>query len=338
MRMLLLAALALSGSVLAQGPAAPVGRAPEAKTQPPAVAPITDAVMVLTPPGRFVLEPSLQYSHSSNSRVALSGFTILPALTIGLIDIRSVSRSLWIGALTGRYGISDRMEVEAKLPWVYRRDSTTARPLATPAVSDTTFDSSGDGVGDVELAVRYQMTQQPPFYVGYVRFKSRTGKGPFEVSTSSPAPGVIVEDDLPTGTGFNSVQPGITMLIPSDPAVFFGGLSYIWNVRRDIGTLDAGGTPIGRYDPGDGINASFGMGLAINDRASFSLGYDHSTFRKDKRNSELVPNAQTQQVGSLLFGLSYRVWPRTSFNLALGIGATQAAPDVQITLRLPIVF
>ena len=338
MKSVLLVALALSGSALAQAPAAPVGRAPEAQKQPPAVAPITDAVVVLTPPGRFVLEPSLQYSHSSNSRVAISGFTIIPALTIGLIDIRSVSRSLWIGALTGRYGVTNRLELEAKLPYVYRRDSSLARPLATPAVGDTAFDSSGDGVGDVELALRYQMSQQPPFYVGYVRFKTRTGKGPFEVSTTAPAPGVIIEDELPTGTGFLSVQPGLTVLVPSDPAVFFGGISYIWNARRHIGTLDSSGTPVGRYDPGDGINASFGMGLSINERASFSLGYDHSSFRKDKRDGEVVPNAQTQQVGSLLFGLSYRVSPSTNFSVALGIGATQAAPDVQITLRLPILF
>jgi hypothetical protein len=323
---------------LAQAPAAPLGRAPEAETKPPAVAPITDAVTVLTPPGRFVYEPSLQYAHSSSSRVALTGFTIIPALTIGLIDIRSVSRNMWTVAMTGRYGVTDRLEVEAKLPAVYRKDSTLARPLATPSVSETAFDVSGDGIGDVEIATRYQMSQRPPFYIGYLRFKTRTGKGPFEVGTSTPATGLTVESELPTGTGFYSLQPGITALIPSDPAVFFGGVSYIWNIKRNIDTLDSGGTPIGKFDPGDGISVNFGMGLSINERASFSLGYDHSTYRKDKRNGEVVPNAQTQQVGSLLFGLAYRVNPRTNFNLTLGVGATQAAPDVQVTLRLPISF
>src|SRR5690606_16476189 len=117
----------------------------------------------------------------------------------------------------------------------------------------------------------------------------------------------LIEEDLPTGSAFYSLQPGLTAIVPSDPAVFFGGVSYIWNVRRDVDTLDLSGTPIGRYDPGDGVNFNFGMGLSINERASFSLGYDHSTFRRDKRNGQYVENTQTQQLGSLLFGLAYRL-------------------------------
>lgn len=316
----------------------PVGRAPEPTTKPPEVAPLSERVGVLTPRGKFVLEPSLQYSHSSDSRVTLVGFTVIPAITIGLIDIRSVNRDMLVAALTGRYGVTDRLEVEAKVPWVYRADSTLARPLATPSVTDNVFDRSGNDLGDVELATRYQFTDRPPYYLGWLRLKTRTGTGPFEVSTSSPVSGLTVEDRLPTGTGFYSLQPGVTALVPSDPAVFFGGVSYIWNIKRNIDQLDANGNPIGTYDPGDGINFNFGMGLAINDRASFSVGYDHTTFLKDKQNGQTIQNAQTTQVGSLLFGVAYRVSPRTTFNLTLGAGITRAAPDVQLTLRLPITF
>lgn len=326
-----------SGGQIAQAPAAPVGQAPEPETKPPVVAPITDAVTVLTPPGQFVLEPSLQYAHSSDTRVALVGFTIIPAITIGLIDLRTVNRDLWVAALTGRYGLTDRLELEVKVPWVYREDSTAARPLATPAADEQVFDASGRGLGDIELAARYQITQRPPFYIGYLRFKTRTGDGPFDVPTT-PFAGLNIPSKLPTGTGFYSLQPGITALVPSDPAVFFGGLSYIWNVKRTIDTLDSSGVPIGEFDPGDGVNFNFGMGLSINERASFSLGYDHTTFFKDQRNGQDLLNAQTQQVGSLLFGLAYRINPRTNFNLTLGIGATEAAPDVQLTARLPIAF
>jgi hypothetical protein len=102
--------------------------------------------------------------------------------------------------------------------------------------------------------------------------------------------------------------------------------------------VDLSGVPVGEFDPGDGFNLNFGMGLSINDRASFSVGYDHSRFAKNKRNGEPVQNSQAQHVGSLLFGLAYRIGPRTSFNLTLGIGATPAAPDVQLGIRFPTVF
>jgi len=322
----------------AQAPRATVGQAPQGETQPPVIAPITDAVNVLTPEGRFVLEPSVQYSHSGDSRVTVTGFTIIPALTVGVIDVRSVNRDFWTFALTGRYGVTQRLEVETKLPWVTRSDSTLARPISTPTAGDSEFSATGSGIGDIEVAARWQITDRPPFYIGYLRFKARTGDGPFDVALTTPQAGVTIEDELPTGTGFYSLQPGLTVLLPSDPAVFFGGLSYIWNVKRDIDSTDLNGVRIGEFDPGDGVNFNFGMGLSINDRASFSLGYDHSRFGKNKREGELVQNTQTQQVGSLLFGLAYRVSLRTNLNLTLGIGATPAAPDVQIGIRLPVSF
>lgn len=327
-------------------PAAPVGQAPQAETRPPAIAPLTDAQSVLTPRGKFTLEPSLQYLYSSNSRVQLVGFTIIPAITIGLIDIQRVNRTLWSAALTGRWGVTDRFEVEAKVPWIYRTDSTLARPLATAAVADQVFNATGDGLGDVEVAARYQLTRRSPFTVGFLRYKTTTGKGPFDVPTTTPVTGLTIPTRLPTGTGFPSLQIGGTALVPSDPAVLFGGLSYIWNMQRhvkgSINTVDANGAPItvpiGEIDPGDGVNFNFGLGLGINERSSFSIGYDQTVFFRDKLNGQTVTNAQTQTLGTLLFGFSYKLSPRTNFNLTLGAGLTRDAPDVQIFARVPYTF
>jgi hypothetical protein len=331
-------ALALAWVLSCAAQAPRVGQAPQAESAPPAVAPITDAVNVLTPPGRFVLEPSFQYSHSTDARVVVTGFTIIPALTVGVIDVRNVERDQFIFGLTGRYGVTSRLEVEARVPWMYRHDSTLARPLDQQTVTESLFTASGEGMGDIEIAARYQLTDRPPFYIGYLRFKSRSGTGPFDTALVTPQAGVTVEQDLATGTGFYALQPGVSVLVPSDPAVFFGGASYIWNIKRDIGSLDPNGVPIGEFDPGDGINFNFGMGLSINDRASFSMGYDHSTFFRNKREGQTVPNAQVQQVGTALFGLSYRLGLRTNMNLTLGIGATDAAPDISLALRFPISF
>jgi hypothetical protein len=329
-------ACAVSGAALGQVPR--VGQAPKPETAPPVVAPISDAVGVLTPAGRFVFEPSFQYSHSSDSRVVVSGFTIIPALAVGVIDVRSVNRDYFSIGLSGSYGVTDRFEIETKVPFVHRRDSTLARPLLQQATSDVEFRTSGSGLGDIEFAARYQLTRRPPFYLGYLRYKSRTGSGPFDVALTSPQAGVTIESELPTGTGFNALQPGLTVIVPSDPAVLFAGISYIWNIKRDVKSLDVNGVPIGEFDPGDGLNFNFGMGLSINDRVSFSLGYDHSYFARNKRNGVVVANTQSQQVGSILFGLAYRAGLSTNVNLTLGIGATPAAPDIAISLRIPTNF
>jgi uncharacterized coiled-coil protein SlyX len=74
-----------------------VGTAPGQEDRPPAVAPLFDQPGILTPQGKYVLEPSVQYSYSSSNRVALVGYTIIPALLIGLVDVREVKRSTFTG-------------------------------------------------------------------------------------------------------------------------------------------------------------------------------------------------------------------------------------------------
>jgi hypothetical protein len=313
---------------------ATVGQAPEEANRPPEVAPLGRQAGVLTPYKAFIFEPSLQYSHSTNTRVAVVGFSIIPAVVIGLIDIRTVNRSAWVGTLTGRYGLTDRMEVEMRVPYVYRNDSTVARPFNDPSATDSIFNATGQGIGDVEVAARYQLNEggaDKPYFIGGLRFKSRTGRDPFEVQRVSPFAGADqLESELPTGSGFNSLQPSITMLFPSDPAVFFGGLLYVHNFTRDVGGN------FGKIDPGDITQFNFGMGLALNERASFSMAYDHAILQKPKQNGITPPLAQTVQLGQLLFGYSYKLSSRTTLSVSLAVGVTQDAPDVQLTVRLPI--
>jgi hypothetical protein len=318
-----------------QAPTGPVGQAPDT-SRPPEVPALVDLRGVLTPRNTIVLEPSLQYSYSSNNRVAVLGFAVIPAITIGLIDIRSVSRDTLIASLAARYGVTNRFEVEAKVPWVYRKDETLSRPFAAPGASEALFETTGNGIGDIELAARYQLNQpgpDRPYYVGGLRVKTRTGKGPFEVATETAnAQFLGLQRELPTGSGFYGIQPSLTAIFPSDPAVFFGNVSYLWNVARDFG-----GTT-GRIDPGDAIGFTVGMGIALNEKASFSLGYDHATVFRTKQNGAVIVNTSNTQLGSLLLGVSYRLAPKTTLNLTLGAGLTQDAPDVQVTLRLPMEF
>src|SRR5207253_5124444 len=69
------------GTQMAQaGDEQPVGKPPDSATAPPAIAPIFDQPGVLTPAGKIVVEPSFQYGYSSNNRVALVGYTIIPEI------------------------------------------------------------------------------------------------------------------------------------------------------------------------------------------------------------------------------------------------------------------
>lgn len=333
-----------------QTPAQPVGRAPEPETRPPEVAQIFDQPGVLTPRGRFVLEPSLQFGYWSNDRVALVGYTVIPALLIGLIDVRQVKTTSGIATLTGRYGLSDRFELEAKLPYVYTSSDTISREIFTGSAVDRVFDAKGHGLGDVEVTARYQLNRGGPdkaFWVGWLRYKSRTGKDLFEVVTDcvtrcvGNATGTGLPLELPTGTGFDALQPGVTWLYPTDPVVFFGSFSYLYNFPRDNVTrrvLSGAEEPLGKVEAGDIFGFNVGMGLALNEKASISLGYDQSIVGKTRQNGQDAPGSVRVVLGTLLLGASYRYNERSTLNLSLGVGVTRDTPDVTLTARLPMSY
>jgi uncharacterized coiled-coil protein SlyX len=328
-----------------------VGTAPAGQdAQPPVVAPLFDQPGVLTPKGKYVLEPSLQYSYSSSNRVALVGYTIIPALLIGLVDVREVKRNTLTGALAFRYGLTNRLEVEAKLPYVYRSDSTISREIFTGSASERVFSNSGKGIGDVEIGARYQLNDggiNKPYFLGSLRFKSRTGRDPFEVVTDcitrcvGNTSGTGLPLDLPTGSGFYSLQPGLTWLFPSDPAVFFGGVSYTYNFKRSgVSRLVLNGERefIGDVEPGGIFGVNFGMGLALNDRSSFSMGVDLNSVGRTRQNGVPLATSVRSQLGSLLLGYSYRYSDKTTFSVTVGAGLTRDTPDLTVNLRIPMSF
>ncbi|WP_238984403.1 transporter [Billgrantia kenyensis] len=339
--------LVLSQAAIAQetgapaGITSPVGQAPvEEPPQQPEVQAIADIGGVLTPRGRLVLEPSLQYSHSGVNRLTFRGIEILSTLLIGVFSAEEAERDIWTAALTGRLGVTDRLELELKVPYVYRDDTIRA---TVPTVGDDSFDIdrdlSGDGLGDIEVTARYQLNRGQdgwPFFVGNLRYKSTTGDGPFDIARDSDG----IEQELATGSGFQAIEPSITALFPSDPAVFFANLGYLYNMSDNVNTQITDELRIGKVDPGDAIRLSFGMAYAINPRASFTLGYKNDFIEKTRteyfgNTGQTTQSSRTLNVGSMLLGWSYQLNPDVSVNLGLELGITDDAPNTVLTLRVP---
>lgn len=338
-------------TMVAQAPAQePVGKPPEADTRPPEIAPIFDQPGVLTPQGRLVVEPQFQYGYSSNNRVALVGYTVIPAILIGLIDVREVKTSTYVTSVAFRYGLTKRLEIEAKVPYVRTSGSTISREVFTGTAVENVFNSSGSGLGDVEATLRYQLNygnERMPFFIGWLRYKSNTGRSPFDVVTDcvqrciGNTTGTGLPLGQPTGTGFQAIQPGLTWLLPTDPAVFFGTVSYLHNFARDDlsrTVLNGEKEPLGKIAPGGILGFNFGMGLSLNERASFSIGYDQSIIWPTKQNGQTVPGSVRITQGTLLVGYSYRFSTRYTLNVSVGAGLTRDTPDVQVNVRLPITF
>lgn len=331
-----------------------VQRAVQVGTAPPpsqvVVPQIFDEPSVLTPPGKFILEPSVQYGYSSTNRAALVGFSVIPAVLIGLIDVREVKRNTAVLALTTRYGLGQRAEVELRVPYVRRWDNTVSRELFTGTAIDRVFEAEGDGIGDVEVTGRYQLAAGDgkwPYLIGSLRLKTRTGKDPFEVVTDcvtrclSNTTGTGQPLDLPVGTGFYALQPGLTWLYPSDPAVFFGSFTYSYNFERSgvsRRVLNGETEFLGDIKAGNVFGLNVGMGLALNDRSSFSIGVDMNTIGKTEQNGTPLPGSVRTTLASLVLGYSHMFDPTRVVHLSVNAGLTRDTPDFTLTLRMPFSF
>lgn len=302
---------------------------------------ISDVGGVLTPRGTLTIEALLTASHTSSNRFFFQGVEIVDAVLIGAIEATESRRNYISPQIGARYGITNRMEASVKVPFVYRDDRVESTIISqnpeTPGEPTFLQNIDGTGIGDIEFGLQYQVNDGKegwPFLVANLRAKSDTGKGPYEVDRND----VGIETELPTGSGFWSVEPSMTFIYQTDPAVFFTNLGYTWNIARNV-NAEVGNSLIERVNPGDTISASVGVGFALNETFSMSMGYQHNYIfgTKSVINGTNV-SSQDFQVGSLLFGMSLGLGESTGLSMSVAVGVTEESPDVEFTLRVPFSF
>lgn len=314
-------------------PQGPVGEAPPESTQTSTVDALPEGQNALLGAGRLVIEPSFEFSQSSGNRLVFRGVEIVTGIQIGLIEANDSARNTLSSSVALRYALTDRLEVEARIPYVYRDDRVTTLSQNSTTTTQT-FNLNGSDIGDVELSARYQLTRGRnggPIFVAGARVKSTTGAGPFDVERDAQG----VASELATGSGFWSVQGSLSMLYPTDPAVLFANVSYMYNAPDTIDQT-YGAVTVGEVDPGDSIGFGFGFGFAMNPRFSTSLGYSHSyVLPTETELNGTVQESTELQVGSMQLGLSFRASERLTLSAGVDFGVTEDAPDVRVSFRAP---
>lgn len=316
-------------------PDGPVGEAPP-EQEPHQVDALPEGQNTLLGAGRLVIEPSIEYARSSGNRLVFRGVEIVTGIQIGLIEANDTARDTLSGAVAVRYALTDRLEIEGRVPYVYRNDRVTT--LSQNNTQQTqTFELNGNNMGDVEMSARYQLNRAEPggsIFVAGLRVKSDTGLGPFDVERDAQG----VSTELATGSGFWGVQGSLSFMYPSDPVVLYGNVSYLYNMPRDIDE-QIGQVVIGEVDPGDSIGLGFGFGFAVNPRVSYSIGYSHAyVLPTESELGGMTQRSTELQVGTVQLGLSFRATERLTLATGVDIGVTEDAPDVRISLRTPFRF
>jgi uncharacterized coiled-coil protein SlyX len=330
--------LADNGSPAPSGSTAqPVGQAPPpSPEQNPQNLALPQGVYVLTPAGHVFMNNNVTYQNASSDRVVFEGVEIAGAVLVGALEANQTENNSVLDTQSMRVGLGKGFEIEGSIPWVARSDRVTTVQTANSSETQT-FDIRGSGVGDAEVTARYQVTSgRPgePIVIANLQVKSDSGLGPYDVPFDSSG----VAQRLAVGSGFWSVTPTLTALLPSDPVILFGTLGYQYSFSREVNRL-IGTAQVGRVWPGSSINGAVGFAFALNSNFSYSLGYkDYYFFPTITQLGGLNTASTNLQAGALLLGAAYRLNSRMSLNLNFEFGVTGDAPNDTVILTIPYYF
>jgi hypothetical protein len=336
----------------ASNPQGAVGVAPEVEERQPEIASLGRQGSAITQKGKLSGDIEWSYARADRNRALFRGVEVVESVLIGTFDINESRQDVLQQKVGLQYGLTHDLEIGVDVPFIARWDTSVLTPVAGPNENGVTreIDNSADGygIGDVTISARKQLLAPKgfgPYLVGNLQVTLPTGTGPFEVARNEFGEA----QEASTGSGFYGVTSGITAILPSDPGVLFGSLSYTKNFGADVNSTIPPVEIVG-VDPGDSLSFSAGIGLALNPRLSLNLGYAHSWgFGTETTTRAIVEDgaepadevtrlSRDLQVGRLLFGTTYKLNKRTSVNFAVEAGLTDDATDMRMMLRFPFVF
>jgi outer membrane putative beta-barrel porin/alpha-amylase len=294
---------------------------------------------------RFTVDAGLSYSYYDRRELALSGYLALDAIFLGNINLDQSKATVATLDLTGRYGLTDRISVEASVPYVWRDSRFVSAGAGGSSTELSEVGVSSSGIGDASVAVYYQLLKESarwPDLVASVRVHAPTGRDPFGLKLIQPDGNnnnLNVPESLPTGTGVWNATVNLSALRTYDPVIMFANIGYTVYRAEDFDDVSP---VVGTVSPaevalGNALQLSGGLAIALNDRSAVSFSVS-SSFAAATHTT--TPGAAEQRViGSasnstaLNIGATYAMPSGWIFNGQLAAGLTPDAPNFVFGIR-----
>lgn len=263
------------------------------------------------------VEFGFTYSHSSNNRLVVNGYSFFNAIIIGTLKVDEIKRDVLIPTVTLRHYFDPEVGIELVMPYKYRLDNTYR--YADGGVEKK---SSETGIGDIEFRLNLKPGTNRPdsSHMFTIGVKMPTGLDPYEAEANT----------LPLGSGHWGVKASYTRMKQLDPVVLFGGISYFENRSRELET-------IGIISPGDTWQYTVGLAFAINDRFSVNSRFEQSLTSKTIVNG--TPEKASNLNSAVVYlGSNYETDGGHDISFSLGIGLTEDSPDFTIDIGIPFRF
>lgn len=219
---------------------------------------------------------------------------------------RSISNAFarnWTVQAIFQYGVTDRLQVSADVPYVNR--TVFLSFLADVPIQGTTqvfrFVQSGSGLGDITIGAKYQLitekNQRPAVAIRGTIFLPSGQKNPTNI---------IDENEFDTPTGSGNFSGDLTLEIRKNqyPFLFSGFVGYKYNFEGSK-ILDVG-QPSSNFQDGGLFLINGNVGYHLNEWMAVVNDFSYSIIGKDKING-INSDEESKWAFSYLPRLSFQI-------------------------------
>lgn len=260
----------------------------------------------------------LNYSYIGQEKIV----TDITVEGLTLFEIENVSAHIVTNTLSADYGVWDNLTANATLPVI-------AKFAEARGGNHTSF-----SLGDLSLGARYQPWEARRDSAGVTltsNLRLPTGRSPFKI---------IAGSGEATGSGVASLSAGVNVNRIVDPVALFGSMSLTASAPADKLHQANGSRVLTRVAPGTQFGFGLGFAYALSYGISTTMSFQGAIAQGAKLRfaDGLNVRTNTQTSALLNFGLGYRMSPKKTVNLSVGIGLTSDSPNFSLGLNLPLAF
>jgi hypothetical protein len=267
---------------------------------------------------QFQFSYDLTYSYIGQEKI----ITDLAGGGITLFDIENTSSHTITNTFSGDYGLRDNLTGNLTLPVISKySDSRGASGVS-------------NSLGDIGLGARFQPFEAKRDAPGLTltgNVRLPTGRSPFKI---------IAGSGEATGGGVTSFSAGLNVNRIVDPVALFGSVNATTSLPAKHLHQVNGTRILTKVQPGASIGFGMGFAYALSYGITTTVSFQEAISAGSKLTfaDGLVAKTNMQTSGILNMGLGYRVSPKTTVNLSVGIGLTTDSPNLTVALNLPLAF